>query len=81
MGVVLRKLHGMMGIGLAWGILWAAITAVIGVIIGVLDPDSIDPREGPLVAASASASAAMARRAELREPERRELLNSESLPT
>jgi hypothetical protein len=147
MDALLRKLRGLMGVGLTWGILWAMVMAAIGVIFWVVDPDSIDPGEGPLIAsaivgfqgfvagvgfglllsfaetrkrmldlslirvaiwgmlasaalpfltgmpigmlwfvcllgaASASASVAIARRAELREPERRELLNSESLPT
>jgi len=43
MKAVLRKLRGVMGIGLAWGILWAAISAAVGLVIGVTDPDSIDP--------------------------------------
>lgn len=43
MKAVLRKLRGVMGIGLAWGILWAAIAAAVGLVIGVTDPDSIDP--------------------------------------
>jgi hypothetical protein len=147
MGELLRKLRGLMGVGLTWGILWAMVVAAIGVVIGVVDPDSIDPGESPLIAgaivgfqgfvagvgfgillsfaetrktildlslirvaiwgllasvalpfltgmpigmlwfvcllgaASASASVAIARRSELLEPERRELLNSESLPT
>jgi hypothetical protein len=46
----LRKLRGLVGIGLAWGTLWAAVTAVIGIVIGVFDPDSIDPGESPLIA-------------------------------
>jgi hypothetical protein len=146
MGALLRKLRGLLGIGLAWGIMWAAVTAVIVIIIGVIDPDSVDPGEGPLFAgaivgfqgflaglgfgillslaetrktilelslirvaiwgmlaaaalpllsgrpidmlyfvcplgaASASVAVALARRAELRAPERRELLNSTLLP-
>lgn len=147
MGTLLRKLRGLLGLGLTWGILWAILTAAIGVVIWVVDPDSIDSGEGPLIASaivgwqgfvagvgfgillsfaetrkaildlsliraaiwgllasaalpfltgmpigmlwfvcllgatSASASVAIARRAVLRGPERRELLNSESLPT
>jgi hypothetical protein len=47
---LLRKVRGALGIGLTWGVLWAAIAIVTGLIIGVVDPDSIDPGEGPLVA-------------------------------
>ena len=147
MGTLLRKLDGLIGVGLTWGILWAAIMVVIGMIIGVVDPDSIDPGEGllrggaivgfqgfvagvgfgillsfaeirktildlslirvavwgmlasaalpfltgmpigmmwfvcTLGAASAAASVAIARRAELRDGGQRKLLDSESLPT
>jgi hypothetical protein len=42
--------RGALGIGLTWGIRWGALTVVMGLIIGVVDPDSIDPGEGPLVA-------------------------------
>lgn len=146
MGALLRKLRGLIGVGLTWGILWAAIIAVIGMVIVVVDPDSIDPGEGPLIAgaivgfqgfvagvgfgillsfaevrktildlslirvaiwgmlasaalpfltgmpigmmwlvcilgaASASASVAIARKAELRDWEQQKLLDSESLP-
>jgi hypothetical protein len=45
-----RKLWGWTGIGLTWAILWAAFAIVLVLIIGVLDPDSVDPGEGPLVA-------------------------------
>ena len=49
MNEMFRKLRGLLGFGLTWGILWAAIITVAGMVIGVLDPDSIDPGEGPLV--------------------------------
>ena len=50
MGSMLRKLRGLLGVGLTWGIAWAAITAIIGTVIGIIDPDSIDPGESPLIA-------------------------------
>lgn len=33
--------------GVTWGVAWGAIFA-LGLIIGVLNPDSIDPGEGPI---------------------------------
>jgi hypothetical protein len=38
-----------LGIGLAWATLWLALWRIVVVIIGVLDPDSIDPDDGPMV--------------------------------
>jgi hypothetical protein len=38
-----------LGIGLAWATLWLALWTIVVVMIGVLDPDSIDPGEGPMV--------------------------------
>ena len=48
MRAFLRKCRGALGIGLTWGIAWAAIFAALSVVVGILDPDSIDPGEGPL---------------------------------
>jgi len=48
MNTLFRKLRGVMGIGLTWGILWAAIFAALVLVVGVIDPDSIDPGEGPI---------------------------------
>lgn len=48
MNLLLRKLRGVIGTGLAWGTAWAAIMAVAGVVIGVLRPEEIDPGEGPI---------------------------------
>jgi hypothetical protein len=45
---LLRKLRGVLGIGLTWGGTWAVIFALTAAIIGIFDPDSIDPGEGPL---------------------------------
>jgi hypothetical protein len=49
MNRLLRKLRGVIGIGLTWGAVWAVISAAIGLVIGVIDPDSIDPGESPLL--------------------------------
>jgi len=48
MGAFLRKCRGVLGIGVTWGAVWAAIFAALGLIIGLIDPDSIDPGEGPI---------------------------------
>ena len=48
MGAFLRKCRGVLGIGVTWGAVWAAIFAALAVIIGLVDPDSIDPGEGPI---------------------------------
>lgn len=49
MNKLLRKLRGVMSIGLIWGILWVAFVNVLGMVIWVIHPDDIDPGEGPLV--------------------------------
>ena len=41
----LRKVRGLVGVGLLWVIVWAAVLGTIGLIIGVADPASIDPGE------------------------------------
>ncbi len=48
MHAFLRKCRGAFGLGLTWSVAWAALFALLAVIIGVVDPDSIDPGEGPL---------------------------------
>ena len=45
---VLRWLRGFLGMGVTWGIMWGAVFAAIGLAVGLIDPDSIDPGEGPL---------------------------------
>ena len=47
MDSLLRKLRGMLGVGLTWSIGWVIVMLIIGSIIGVVDPDSIDPGEEP----------------------------------
>ena len=34
--------------GVTWGVAWGAIFALIGVIIGLVNPESVDPGEGPI---------------------------------
>lgn len=48
MGAFLRKCRGALGIAVTWGAVWAAIFAALGLTVGLLDPDSIDPGEGPV---------------------------------
>ena len=38
----------MLQIGIAWAVAWAIAAILLIVVIGVVDPDSIDPGEGPL---------------------------------
>jgi len=45
----LRKLRGVVSIGLTWGTLWGLLMFLTGVIIGIVDPDSIDPGESPVI--------------------------------
>jgi hypothetical protein len=49
MNALLRKLRGVIGIGLTWGILWALIGATLGLIMRITVPGSIDPGENELV--------------------------------
>ena len=44
----LRRFLGIAGIGLTWGIAWALVFAILALIASVVDPDSIDPGEGPI---------------------------------
>jgi hypothetical protein len=36
---LLRKLRGLMGVGVTWGTLWAGIGAVIGLVVGLVSPE------------------------------------------
>lgn len=45
---ILRWLRGFLGLVVTWGITWGAVFALLGLIVGFVDPDSIDPGEGPL---------------------------------
>jgi len=44
----LRWWRGFLGMGATWGVTWGAVFATLGLIVGIIDPDSIDPGEGPL---------------------------------
>ena len=52
MNKAIRTLRRVLGIGLAWAVLWAALWTIVFVIIGIVDPDSIDPGEGPMIVAA-----------------------------
>jgi len=45
MEALLRKLRGVLGIGLTWGTLWAAIGAALGLVMRVTVPGSVAPGE------------------------------------
>jgi len=45
----LRKLLGVMGIGLSWSVMWGLVFAILGLIGGIIRPQDIDPGEGPVV--------------------------------
>ena len=47
MNTLLRKLRGMLGVGVTWAVGWAIIMFILGSIISVVDPDSIDQGEEP----------------------------------
>ena len=51
MNGVISSLPRVLGIGLSWTILWGVFWAIVAVIIGVVDPDSLDPGEGPMAVA------------------------------
>ena len=48
MRAFLRRARGALGISVTWGAAWAVIFAGVALIIGLVDPDSIDPGEGPV---------------------------------
>lgn len=43
-----RKVLGVIGIGAIWSAAWSLLFAVLAVATGIVDPDSIDPGEGPV---------------------------------
>ena len=47
MTTLLRRLRGLLGVGLSWAILWALVIFAIGTVIGIFDPASIDAGEEP----------------------------------
>ena len=48
LNTALRRLLGVLGIGLSWGVAWAALFATLALIIGILRPQDIDSGESPL---------------------------------
>lgn len=51
MPTILRRLRGLLGVGVSTGLVWAIIGAAIVAVGSVVDPASVDPGEGPLWAA------------------------------
>ena len=45
--VLLRKLRGMLGVGLTWGTIWAALGVLLGLVVGAIRPQDVDPGETP----------------------------------
>ena len=48
MPTVLRRLRGIVAVGLTWGAVWAAFGALIGGVALVVSPEVVDQGEGPL---------------------------------
>ena len=44
----LRKLRGVVGIGLTWGVLWGMAAAALSAIVGAVDPARAGPGLGPM---------------------------------
>lgn len=47
MDTLLRKLRGMLGVGLTWAVGWAMIMFIMATVIGIVDPDQLDAGEEP----------------------------------
>ena len=47
MRTFLRRMRGLLGVGLSWALLWAGVILAIGTLISVVDPGSIDAGEEP----------------------------------
>lgn len=52
MRTALRRIRGLLGIGLTWGVAWGALGALATMVIGYFRPGNVGPGEGPLVAAT-----------------------------
>lgn len=48
MQTFLRRLRGVVAVGLTWGAVWAAFGALIGVVALVISPEVVDQGEGPI---------------------------------
>lgn len=40
MHVMVRRLRGLLGVGITWGVLWATIGTIVGFVLGVVAPES-----------------------------------------
>jgi hypothetical protein len=47
MGLLLRRLRGIVGIGLSSAFVWACVGALLGAAVLVIDPAAVDAGEGP----------------------------------
>lgn len=54
MSNLIRKLRGVISIGLTWGVVWAAIIATIGVVLWIADPSDFEPGESIAEVAAAT---------------------------
>ena len=48
MPTALRRLRGIVAVGVTWGAVWAAFGAVIGVVALIVSPEVVDQGEGPV---------------------------------
>lgn len=46
---MLRKLRGIVGMGITWAVVWAALGAALGLVVGMVSPEQLDGGEGPLL--------------------------------
>ena len=49
MSELVRRIRGMVGLGIMWSALWGTIFAVLGLIAWVVDPSTLGPGEGATV--------------------------------
>jgi len=52
MNRLLRRLRGIIGIGLTWSVGWALLGAMLTLVLRALRPEDVDPGENELIAAA-----------------------------